>query len=211
MRSRRASVKSRDTESAAFSAIPTQPDLSFIAGVMCRYISKWNEDHWKLAKHVLQYIRGTTDLCLTFNGDCGERILIGYADADWGGDLDTRRFTTGYVFKTFGSVVAWKSRRQATVALSTTEAEYMSSADCARQAIWLQLWLQGAGLTNNNNYQVPILNDNAGAIALSPNPVHYERSKYIGSEEYLAEVLTKGLPKDVFEKHQQNLGVTVRS
>jgi hypothetical protein len=115
----------------------SRPDLSFIAGVMCWYISKWNDDHWKLAKHVLQYIRGTTDLCLTFNGDSEERILLGYADADWGGDLDTRRSTTGYVFKTFGSVVAWKSRRQATVALSTTEAEYMSSADCARQAIWL--------------------------------------------------------------------------
>jgi hypothetical protein len=171
-------------------------------------------------------------LCLTFNGDSGERILLGYADADWGGDLDTRRSTTGYVFKTFGSVVAWKSRRQATVALSTTEAEYMSSADCARQAIWLQLWLQGAGLTNNTNHQVPILNDNAGAIALSKNPVHHERSKHIGmrhhflrekiedgtisldhvrSEENLADVLTKGLPKDVFEKHRQNLGVTVRS
>jgi len=68
----------------------TRPDLAFVAGVLCRYISKWSIEHWKLAKHVLRYIRGTTDLCLTFDGDCGERIVLGYADADWGGDLDTR-------------------------------------------------------------------------------------------------------------------------
>jgi hypothetical protein len=82
-------------------------------------------------KTCLAVYQRNNGLVFTFNGDSGERILLGYADADWGGDLDTQISTTGYVFKTIGRVVAWKSRRQATVALSTTEAEYMSSADCA--------------------------------------------------------------------------------
>jgi hypothetical protein len=209
----------------------TRPDLAFIAGVLCRYISKWNMDHWKLAKHVLRYIRGTTDLCLTFDGDCGERIVLGYADADWGGDLDTRRSTTGYVFKVFGGVVAWKSKRQSTVALSTTEAEYMSSADAARQAIWLRLFLDDLQLGLIDK-PLPILNDNAGTIALAKNPVHHERSKHIGmrhhflrektedktislshvrSAENLADLLTKGLPREVFERLRELLGVKVRS
>jgi hypothetical protein len=63
-----------------------------------------------------------------------------------GVELDTRRSTTGYVFKVFGGIVAWKSKRQSTVALSTMEAEYMSSADATRQAIWLRLWLEDIGL-----------------------------------------------------------------
>ena len=62
-------------------------------------------------------------------------MSLAFADADWGGDMDTRRSTTGYLFKVFGGAVAWKSRRQPTVALSTTEAEYMASADASRQAI----------------------------------------------------------------------------
>jgi hypothetical protein len=125
-----------------YAATITRPDLSYYAGVLTRYMSKWNFEHYKAAKHLLQYIRGTTDLCLTFDGTGGERLVLGYADADWGGDLDTRRSTTGYVFKVFGGVVAWKSKRQSTVALSTMEAEYMSSADSARQAVWLRLWLE---------------------------------------------------------------------
>ncbi len=94
------------------------------------------ERNWKAAKHLLRYIRGTSDLCLTFTAKSGDRIALGHADADWGGDLDTQRSTTGYVFKVYGGTVAWKSRRQPTFALSTTEAEYMASADAARQAIW---------------------------------------------------------------------------
>lgn len=81
------------------------------------FIGKWSKTHYQAAKHLLGYIRGTIDLSLEFNGDCGKRIIQGYADADWGGDLDTRRSTTGYIFKVCGGTIAWKSRRQPTVAL----------------------------------------------------------------------------------------------
>jgi len=120
--------------SILYASTVTRPDLSQAPGVLSRFISKCNESHWKAAKHLLRYIRGTSDLCLTLTAESGDRIALGYADADWGGDLDTRRSTTGYVIKVYGGTVAWKSRRQPTV-LSTTEAEYMASADAARQAI----------------------------------------------------------------------------
>jgi hypothetical protein len=129
-----------------YAATITRPDLSYYAGVLARCISKWNFEHYKAAKHLLCYIRGTSDLCLTFDANAGKRIVLVYADADWCGDLDTRRSTTGYIFKVFGGIVAWKSKQQSTVALSTVEAEYMSSANAARQAIWLRLWLEDIGL-----------------------------------------------------------------
>ena len=97
-----------------YASTVTRPDLSQAAGVLS------HESRWTAAKHLLRYIRGTSDLCLTFTAESGDRIALGYADADWGGDLDTRRSTTGYVFKVYGGTVAWKSRRQPTVALSTS-------------------------------------------------------------------------------------------
>jgi hypothetical protein len=118
---------------------------------------------------------GTSELCLTFDATSGKRLILGYADADWGGCLDTRRSTTGYLFRTFGGPVAWKSRRQATTALSTAEAEDMASADATRQAVWLRLLLKdlGQGLDG----PLTILNDNTAAILLYKNPVQHDRSK----------------------------------
>ncbi len=127
--------------SILYASTVTRPDLSQAAGVLSRFVSKWNEEHCKAAKHLLRYIRGTSSLSLTFDTSDCKTPTIGYADADWGGDLDTRRSTTGYIFKLWGGAVSRKSRRQPTVALSTTEAEHMASADAARQGIWLRLFL----------------------------------------------------------------------
>jgi hypothetical protein len=214
--------------SVLYASTISRPDLAEAAGVLSRFISKWNESHWKAAKHLLRYIRGTTDLCLMFDGDCGKRILLGYADADWGGDMDTRRSTTGYVFKVYGGVVAWKSRRQPTVALSTTEAEYMASADAAKQATWLRLLLDDLQLGPPTDSPIPIYNDNNGCIALSKNPVHHDKSKHIAMRHHflrekvedgsidlshvssasnIADLLTKSLPVDTFTRLCELLGV----
>ena len=63
--------------------------------------------------------------------------LKGYSDANWGGDLDTRRSTTGYLFTLFTSSISWSSKRQPTVALSSTEAEYMALIHATKEAVWL--------------------------------------------------------------------------
>jgi hypothetical protein len=199
-----------------YAATITRPDLLYYAGLLARYISIWNFEHYKAAKHLLCYIRGASDLCLTFDTNAGKQIVLGYVDADWGGDLNTRRSTTGHVLKVFGGIVAWKSKLQSTVALSTMEAEYMSSADAAQQAIWLRLWLKDIGLGLGDD-ALPILIDNNGAIALAKNPVSHKQSKHIGlrhhflckkveekvisldpvkSAENLADLLTKSLPRE---------------
>lgn len=89
-----------------YASTVTRPDLAYAASVLSRFISKLNEGHWSAAKHILRYICGTSNICLTFTGDSGKRIALGYADADCGGDLDTRRSTTGHVFKLYGGKFA---------------------------------------------------------------------------------------------------------
>ncbi|KAE8542770.1 hypothetical protein D1P53_000832 [Cryptococcus gattii VGV] len=172
-----------------YAATVTRPDLAHAASVLSRFISKWNESHWLAAKHCLRYIRGTSDFSLVF-------------------DAHSSKSTTGYVFKVYGGVVAWKSKRQPTVALSTTEAEYMASADAAKQAIWLRLLLEDIGLGLN-----PVNHEKSKHIDMRH---HFIREKiedktvslaHVPSVENIADLLTKSLPAEAFVKLCQLLGM----
>jgi transposase InsO family protein len=208
-----------------YAATISRPDLSFAANVLCRFMSRWSCEHYAAAKHLLRYIRGTVDQCLVWHADTG-CLIEGYADADWGGCLETRRSTTGYGFRFAGGLVAWRSRRQPTVAMSTSEAEYMASCEAARQARWLKQLLSDIGLFKEG--PIPIFNDNVGAIQLSKNPVQHDRSKhidmrhhylrenvlnqqitldYVPTQDNFADTLTKGLPKEPFLKFRKILGL----
>ena len=109
---------------------------------------------------------------ILLDGKAGQRVLQGYADADWGGDLNTRRSTTGYLFQVYGSTACWKSRLQQTVALSTMDAKLQASSDATRHAIWLKQLL--ADLDLGIGETTSIMNDNNGAIALTHNPVNFK-------------------------------------
>ncbi len=88
-----------------YASTVTTPDPSHAAGGLSRFISKWNESHWAATKHLLRYIRGTSDLCLTsFTAECGDRIALGYADADWGGVLFDKQSGFDYYSMTFNLV-----------------------------------------------------------------------------------------------------------
>jgi hypothetical protein len=88
-------------------------------------------------KRIIRYLNTTKDLKLTY-GIGPEIGLECYADASWGDDLNTRRSTTGYLTKLDGNIISWKSQRQPTVALSSTEAEYMSLSVAVQEIIWLK-------------------------------------------------------------------------
>jgi hypothetical protein len=217
--------------SILYAATVTRPDIAFAASLLCRFIGKWSMDHWKAAKHLLQYIRGTSDLCLTFDASAGKRALLGYADADWGGCLDTRRSTTGYVFSTYGGVVSWKSRRQPTVALSTTQAELLASTEAGKEAIWLRQLLADLELGPADGVPVPILNDNRGAIQLGKHQHGFKINKafdmraqwirenqdariitldYISTDDNKADILTKGVTAERTRQLRRMLGVRKR-
>jgi hypothetical protein len=217
--------------SVLYAATITRPDLAYPASVLCRYISKWSLDHWKAAKHLLRYIRGTSDLCLTFDAHGGKRMLLGWADADWGGCMDTRRSTTGYVFSTYGGIVAWKSKRQPTVALSTTQAELLASTDAGKEAIWLRQLLADLQLGPADGDPTTIKNDNMGAVQLAKHQHGFKVNKafdlraqwirehqdmgvikleHVDTQSNRADLLTKPFTAERLRQLQQLAGLTRR-
>ncbi len=103
----------------------TRPDIAQAVGALVRYMAAPTVAHWDVALGVVHYLVGTTDYDLTFGGS--NETLVGYCDADYARDLDSRRSTTRYVFLMFGGAVRWSSRLQLTVVVSTVEAEYLSA------------------------------------------------------------------------------------
>ena len=100
-------------------------------------------------KCVFRYLCGTSDYGLCYQGRPRlDRLLDirGFVDADWAGDLDQRRSTSGYVFNLFGGAVSWMSKKQSIVALSTIESKYMTATHASKEAVWLQRLCSSIGL-----------------------------------------------------------------
>jgi len=135
--------------SLMYAMVCTRPDIAHAVGVLSRFMSKPGKEHWTAVKQVFRYLRGTSDYGLCYQGRPGLDTVLdihGFVDADWAGDLDQRRFTSGYVFNLFGGVVSWMSKKQSIVALSTTEAEYMAATHASKEAVWLQRLCSSMGL-----------------------------------------------------------------
>ena len=110
--------------SLMYAMVCSRPDLSHALSVVSRFMANPGREHWKAVQWIFRYLHGTANACLQFGKSKDE--LVGYVDSDFAGDLDKRRSLTGYVFTIGGCAVSWKATLQTTVALSTTEAEYMA-------------------------------------------------------------------------------------
>ncbi len=166
--------------SLLYLSVCTRPDISQAVGALSRYMSKPSTTHWTAATGVLRYLAGKIDLGITFSGPSP---LVGYCDADFGGDKETRRSTTGYVFMLNGGAISWCSRLQPTVAVSTTEAEYMAASMATKEALWLSKLLSDFGRRPG---VLNMLSDNQATIKLLENPVVSNRSKHIDVIHYFA-------------------------
>ncbi|MBV8801912.1 MAG: hypothetical protein JO131_02910, partial [Gammaproteobacteria bacterium] len=101
----------------------TRPDILYGVGLISRYMEKPDSTHLKAAKRILRYIRGTISYGLVYSFS-NDFKLCGYSDSDWGGDINDRKSTTGFVFFIRDSAFTWLSKKQPIVTLSTCEAEY---------------------------------------------------------------------------------------
>jgi hypothetical protein len=170
--------------------LATRPDLSFSVSLLARFQANPGVDHWNALLHVVGYIKNTMVYGLTYSRDY-DISPHAFVDADYGGCKDTRRSTSGYVFMMAGGAVAWSSKRQATVALSTVEAEYVAMSRCAQQMVWMHSWLQEVEI----EHVIPgvIKCDNRGAIALSKNTKDHGKVKHIDiRHHYIRELLQSG-------------------
>ncbi|CAB4009852.1 Poly (gag pol) of Ty Copia retrotransposon [Paramuricea clavata] len=156
------------------------PSLEDPVTKLSQKISKPTRANLDLAKHVLRYLRGTSEQGLTFRKSNVPLRLNGFCDSDWGASVADRRSITGYNFQlsSTGPLISWKSRKQPTVALSTCEAEYIALANAVQEAKFLrQLCIDMKVSISDDNVLIQV--DNQGAINLARNPVHHQRSKHI--------------------------------
>lgn len=207
-----------------FLANVSRPDISFAVSYLSRFNNNPDQEHWLAAKRVLRFLKGTRDMKLTFSNSNLGCDIIGFSDSDFAADTIERKSVSGYVFKMSNGAITWMSKKQGTVALSTSEAEYMAMSTCFQEALWL-LQLQkeltpGAKLTVNC--------DNQSAIFIAKNSAFSQRTKHIdvrhhfireciaenkilleytNTEEMVADTLTKSLPNPKFKKFQYSMGV----
>ncbi|KAJ9519136.1 hypothetical protein QJQ45_007693 [Haematococcus lacustris] len=158
----------------------TRPDITYAVGALARYMSSPTQQHWTAARAILSYLKGTADQGLVF-GRTAE--LQGYCDADYAGDKDTARSTTGYVFTMNGAAISWSSRLQPTVAMSTAEAEYMAASSAVKEGLWLRKLMQDLQLPGDCTN---IMCDNQAALQLLHNPIASARAKHINVHHHFA-------------------------
>jgi len=112
----------------------THPDIAFAVIKLSQFSANSSKEHFEWAKYICRYLAGTQDYTMVFDGNTNEG-LIAHSDSDWTADINNCCSITGYFFKLARSSVSWLSRAQNSVALSSTEAEYMAILDCCRQAM----------------------------------------------------------------------------
>lgn len=204
----------------------TRPDISFSVNYLSRFQNCYDETHYKYALRILKYLYLTKDFKLIFNKNEKIDILDCYVDADWAGDIVDRKSTSGYVIRLFGNVIFWKSRKQNSVTKASTFAEYVALSEAVSEIRIIREILE----TFNLKFEKPIrvYEDNSGALSIAKYGNFTKNSKYIethyhfvndsykkgiidvikvSSEENMADICTKSLCKEKFEKFRNMLNV----
>jgi hypothetical protein len=198
----------------------TRPDIAFAVGRLCRYMDNPGTGHWKAAKHIVKYLKGTRNAGLLYQKTDHEEKLSAYVDADYAEDKDTRKSTTGYIFHLGSCSVAWNSTLQPIVTTSTTYAEYVAMSREAQENAYLRAIMKDLGI----NLPATLLQaDNQGAIFLSENEAFHKRTKhidvryhyireqvslkkikieYVPTKDNVADALTKALAYGPFATHR---------
>ncbi|XP_039146894.1 uncharacterized mitochondrial protein AtMg00810-like [Dioscorea cayenensis subsp. rotundata] len=114
----------------------TRPDIAYVVRVLIQFVSAPRSTHYAALLRVLRYLRGTISRSLLFSATSSLELRA-YCDVDWAGDASDRRSTTGFCIFFGDSLISWKSKKQSTVAFSTTEAEYGAMSSTAKEVLWL--------------------------------------------------------------------------
>ncbi|CAM8892868.1 unnamed protein product [Rhodiola kirilowii] len=202
----------------------SRPDIMFSVCQCDRFQAEPRESHVKAVKRILRYLKGTEKLVMWYPR-VKSLSLEGYSDVDFAGDRTDSKSTSGMAQFLGSCLVSWGSKKQNSVALSTAEAEYVAAAACCAQILWLRNQLSDFNLHFN---QVPILCDNTSAISIAKNPVQHGKTKHIEikhhflrdcvekelvtinfcrSEDQVADIFTKALHREAFEKLRMELGL----
>ncbi|XP_042033570.1 secreted RxLR effector protein 161-like [Salvia splendens] len=204
----------------------TRPDILYATGLVRRYIENPTTTHFKVAKRILRYLKGTIDYGLLYSAT-NDYMLVGYSDSDWAGDTDDRKSTSGYVFYMGDTAFTWMSKKQPIVTLSTREAVYVAATFNFCHAIWLRsllselewpqrsqqlfVWITSRPLRYPKiQCSTTEANTSTPATTTSENALQIRRFKfeYVKSQDQVADIFTKPLKHEDFIKIRTLLGMT---
>ena len=158
----------------------TRLNITFAVNKASQYLEKLNKIHWNAVKRIFKYLKGTTKHGTHFSTEQNNHIKA-FSDANYAGDTETKKFTTGFILKLGNSAIAWASIQQRTVALSTTEAEYIAYCKIHSQTVKKIIWMKSLinDLAMFKNHTTTLYVNNLSAIKLIKNPEFHQRSKHI--------------------------------
>ena len=212
----------------------TRPDVAFAITALSQYNNNPTQQHWTALKRLFRYINSTKDFMITYrrSTSVSPLTLTGFTDSDWASNMDDRRSITGFVSMIADGAVSWQSKKQPTVALSSTEAEYMAATQACKEAIWWRSLLAELNLGFTESMPTKIFADSQGCIALSKNPEFHARTKhidvqhhfvrekvaerkvllvYVSTQEMRADILTKAVPRVKFHYLASLIGLGSRN
>uniref|UniRef100_A0AAV1TX81 Reverse transcriptase Ty1/copia-type domain-containing protein n=2 Tax=Peronospora matthiolae TaxID=2874970 RepID=A0AAV1TX81_9STRA len=210
----------------------TRPDIAFAVGYVSRFMENPQEEHWVAVKRIFRCLQGTKTHGICYKPSA--RIdFRRYSDADWAGDLTDRKSTSGYTFMLLGAPVSWGSKKQPSVSLSTTEAEYIALSLAIQEGKWIHgLLCEIVMAANEEGPELMIHEDNQSCIKMTKNPVNHGRAKHIDIKYHhirdevkrgevklkycetavmLADIMTKGLHGPRHKEMTTALGIREHS
>ncbi|XP_050289681.1 secreted RxLR effector protein 161-like [Quercus robur] len=153
----------------------SRPDIAFSVGVCSRFQSNPKVSRLNVVKRIIKYVSGTCDYGLFYRKE-SNLSLVGYSDSDWAGNADDRKSTIGGCFYVGANLVAWMSKKQNSVSLSTVEAEYITTGSCYSQFLSMKKLLSDYEISQDI---MVVYCDNSSAINISKNPVQHSKTKHI--------------------------------
>jgi hypothetical protein len=201
----------------------TRPDIAFAVSHTSQFVESPRTTHLKAVQHIFRYLKDTRDHRLILGGK--HSSLFGYSDADWASQIH-RHSISGFVFFLGTGAIAWSSKKQPIVTVSSTESEYVALTLTAKELIWL--WKLLSELNFLSNTATTLFCDNQDAFALSRDSTFHARTKHIDVRFYfirqtiqnghasviycptndmIADVFTKSLVHAKIQKFRDLLGV----
>ncbi|CAM8957414.1 unnamed protein product [Rhodiola kirilowii] len=155
--------------------IASRPDIVYAVGVCARYQANPKESHLLQVKRIIKYVCGTVDFGIWYTKDTNPQVVSFY-DADWAGNAEDWKSTSGGCIFLGNNLVSWFSKKQNSISLSTAEAEYIAVGSCYTQLVWMKQMLSEYGVKQK---EMTLYCDNMSAISISKNPVQHSRTKHI--------------------------------
>ena len=187
--------------SLLYLTLGTRPDIAFTVTKLAQYAARPNQEHLNKALYICHYLVSTKNYHLTYDGSFGLGLRA-CINSDWASDPDRQKSQLGYYLTLAGGAISWVSRKQCTVTLSSTEAEYMVFSNCSCQVVWMHTIL---GELSYHLKPIPLCGDNQGLIFITCNPVTEKHSKHRDiHNHYIREVVERKLMEIFFTDRDKN-------